>query len=72
MIAGLSCDGLVAPWVTPGAMDREAFDTYIEKVLLPELEPGTVVILDNLAAHKSDKAAAVLKTNRCWFLFLPP
>ena len=72
MIAGLSCDGLVAPWVIPGAMDREAFDTFIEKVLLPELEPGTVVILDNLATHKSDKAAAVLKTNRCWFLFLPP
>ena len=44
-----------------GAMDRNAFDTYIEKVLAPELKPGTVVILDNLATHKSEKAAAALK-----------
>ena len=71
MIAGLSCHGLVAPWVICGAMDRDAFDTYIEKVLAPELEPGTVVILDNLPTHKSDKAAEILKANGCWFLFLP-
>ena len=71
-LSQLSCGGLIATWVLPGAMDREAFDTYIEKVLLPELELGTVVILGNLATQKSDKAAAVLKINRCWFLFLPP
>ena len=46
--------------------------TYIEKVLAPELEPGTVVILDNLATHKSEKAAATLKAKDCSFLFLPP
>lgn len=71
MIAGLSCDGLRAPWVIPGAMDREAFDTYVEKVLLPELEPGTAVICDNLSVHKSERAAELLKTKGCWFLFLP-
>ena len=61
LIAGLSCDGIVAPWVISGAMDRDAFDTYIKKVLIPELEPGSVVILDNLATHKSDAAAQMLK-----------
>ena len=71
MIAGLTCEGLIAPWVLPGAMDREAFNIYIEKVLAPELEPGTVVILDNLATHKSKHAAGILKTHGCWFLFLP-
>lgn len=71
LIAGLSCDGIVAPWVISGAMDRNAFDTYVEKVLLPELEPGSVVILDNLATHKSDTAAQMLKSHGCWFLFLP-
>ena len=40
LIAGLSYDGIVAPWVISGAMDRDAFDTYIEKVLIPELEPA--------------------------------
>jgi transposase len=51
---------------------RRTLTTYIEKVLTPELEPGTVVILDNLATHKSEKAAAALKAKGCWFLFLPP
>ena len=71
LIAGLSCDGLVAPWGIPGAMDREAFNTYIEQVLAPALEPGTVVTLDNLSVHKSPEATAVLKARGCWFLFLP-
>ena len=52
-------------------MDRDAFDTYVEKVLIPELEPGSVVILDNLATHKSDTAAQMLTSSGCWFLFLP-
>ena len=44
-------------------MDRAAFDTYIETQLAPVLQPGTVVILDNLAN--------LLKRQHCWFLFLP-
>ena len=71
LIAGMSCDGIVAPWVISGAMDRDAFDAYVEKVLIPELEPGDVVILDNLATHKSETAAQMLKSHDCWFLFLP-
>jgi len=72
LIAGLSQDGLVAPWVLSGAMDRDAFDTYVEQVLAPELEPGTVLILDNLAVHKSEKAAQILRDHGCWLLHLPP
>ena len=70
-IAGLTCDDLIAPWVIKGAMDRAAFDTYIETQLAPVLEPGTVVILDNLATHKSLKSANLLKRQNCWFLYLP-
>lgn len=72
LIAGLSSTGIVAPWVIPGALDRAAFDTYVEQVLAPNLEAGTVVILDNLRVHKSDNAAQILKERGCWFLFLPP
>ncbi len=70
-IAGLRCDGLTAPWVIPGAMDRDAFDTYIATQLAPTLERGDVVILDNLSVHKSATAAATLKERGAWFLFLP-
>lgn len=71
-IAGLRHDSLVAPWVIKGAMNRERFNTYIETQLAPTLKKGDVVILDNLAAHKSPQAVEVLKSIGAWFLFLPP
>lgn len=71
-IAGLSTGALIAPWVIKGAMDGEAFEAYVEQVLIPELEPGTVVILDNLATHKNAAAAKAMREAGCWFLFLPP
>ncbi len=70
-IAGLTSADLIAPWVIRGAMDRTAFDIYIETQLAPVLDPGTVVILDNLATHKSQRAAEILKARGCWLLFLP-
>lgn len=71
-IAGLRCAALTAPWVLDGPMNRDAFDLYIETQLAPTLEPGDVVVLDNLAAHKSQRAAEALKARGAWFLFLPP
>ena len=71
-IAGLTQNALIAPWVITGAMDGLAFETYVKTQLAPALEPGTVVILDNLSTHKSPRAAQVLKDKGCWFLFLPP
>ncbi len=52
-------------------MDGAAFAAYVEKVLVPELAPGTVVILDNLATHKNAAAAQTMRDAGCWFLFLP-
>jgi transposase len=70
-IAGLRNGGLTAPWVIPGAMDRQAFDIYIETQLAPTLAPGDVVILDNLSVHKSAHAEAVVRARGAWILFLP-
>lgn len=70
-IAGLRCDGLTAPWVIPGPLDRQAFNTYVETQLAPALRRGDLVILDNLSVHKSAKAQALLRTCGAWFLFLP-
>lgn len=71
-IAGLRLSGLVAPWVLDGPMNRLAFEAYIETQLAPTLSPGDVVIMDNLASHKSVKAAECLETQGAWPLFLPP
>jgi len=70
-IAGLTSQQLIAPWLIDGAMNKIAFETYIETQLAPVLEPGSVVILDNLSTHKSQDAADILKDHQCWFLFLP-
>jgi transposase len=71
-IAALRHDRLDAPWVIDGPINRELFDLYIETQLAPTLHKGDVVILDNLATHRSPKAAAILKDIGAWFLFLPP
>jgi len=71
-IAGLTSEALIAPWIIAGAMNGDAFATYVETQLAPALEPGTVVILDNLSTHKNVRAAEALKACGCWFLYLPP
>jgi transposase len=70
-IAGLRHDGLTAPWVIPGAMDRIAFDRYVETQLAPTLQPGDIVILDNLSVHKSARAEAAIRARGARMLFLP-
>jgi hypothetical protein len=44
----LTCEALIVPWVIGGAMDRAAFDIYIETQLAPALVPGTVLILNRV------------------------
>jgi transposase len=70
-IAGLRLDGLVAPWVIDGPINRRGFETYVETQLVPTLRPGNIVILDNLSSHKSARAEELLKAVGAWFLFLP-
>ena len=71
-IGGLRYNGMSAPWVIDGPMNKATFEVYIETQLAPTLNKGDVVILDNLSSHKSAKAAQILKDIGCWFLFLLP
>jgi hypothetical protein len=50
--AGLRCAAITAPWVLDGAMNRQAFLVYIDKVLAPTLSKGDSVVMDNLPARK--------------------
>ncbi len=52
-------------------MDRQAFNIWVEQELAPALQPGDVVILDNLSVHESARAAEALAARRTGFLFLP-
>lgn len=70
--AGLRCDGLTAPWVLDGAMNKLAFETYVEKVLAPTLQPGDIVVMDNLPSHKGDKVRDLIEAKGATRLLLPP
>lgn len=71
-IAGLRCGALTAPWVLDGPMNQATFEVYVQTQLAPTLNPGDVVILDNVGFHKSATAAQALKARGAWLLFLPP
>jgi transposase len=53
-------------------MTKAIFEIYVETQLAPTLDPGDVVILDNLPSHKSEKARQILKQRGAWCLSLPP
>ena len=53
-------------------MNRELFELYVETQLVPTLQTGDVIILDNLSSHKSPTAADAMRAVGAWFLFLPP
>jgi transposase len=51
-VAALRSSGLTAPCVFDGPMNGQCFRAYVEQVLAPTLQPGDMVVLDNLASHK--------------------
>ena len=71
-VAGLRCNGVVAPFVLDGPMNRRAFEVYIERVLLPELRAGDIVVMDNLSSHKGTKVQQLIERAGARLLYLPP
>jgi transposase len=71
-VAGLRTSGVVAPFVLDGPINRAAFEAYVEKVLVPALRPGDVVILDNLSSHKGARVRALIEAAGASLLYLPP
>jgi transposase len=72
ILGALSPQGVQAVMSLEGPTDRLAFEAFIEQVLLPTLKPGQIVILDNLSAHKSQKAQQLVEDKGCFWHFLPP
>jgi transposase len=70
--AGLRLGGLVAPMVLDGPMNGDAFRAYVEQVLVPELNKGDVVIMDNLPAHKVAGIRNMIEDAGARLLYLPP
>ena len=71
-VAGLRNTGMVAPMVIDGPINRDAFTAYVTQVLVPELSPGDIVIMDNLSSHKGQAIRDVIEAAGADLLFLPP
>ena len=71
-LAALRCDAITAPCVIDGPINGELFLAYVEQFLVPTLEPGDIVIIDNLGSHKGDAVRRAIETAGATLLFLPP
>jgi hypothetical protein len=69
LVAGLRMTGMVAPIVLDGPINGDWLEAYVAQVLVPELRPGDVVIMDNLSSHTRpaarDRIEAAEGRNRC-------
>jgi len=72
LIAAVRPGGVIAPLAFEGATDEAAFRTYVDRVLVPCLRPGDVVVLDNLAAHRVGWVARRIRRAGAGAWYLPP
>lgn len=70
-LAALRHDRIDAPWLLDGPIDGESFRTYVEKVLVPTLKPGDIVIMDNLGSHKGKDVRKAIRSAKAKLFFLP-
>jgi transposase len=71
-VAAIRLDGLTAPFTIDCPMDGEIFQVYAERVLVPMLRDGDVVVMDNLSAHKRPQIKQVIQAKGASVQYLPP
>jgi transposase len=72
MIAAIGLEGVEAPFALDGPVDAEAFLVYVERVLVPSLQGGEIVVLDNLSCHKHPRVVEVIEAAGAEVWYLPP
>jgi transposase len=70
-LATLTATGFGESLVVDGPVDGRVFATFVERVLVPSLRPGQIVVLDNLSVHKSARARQLIEDAGCHLVFLP-
>ncbi len=70
-LAALRHDRVDAPWLIEGPINGESFRLYIDKVLVPTLRPGDIVVMDNLGSHRSSAVRSALRAAGAKLFFLP-
>jgi putative transposase len=70
-IAALRHDRIEAPWLLNGPINGESFRIYVERVLVPTLKSGDIVVMDNLGSHKSKAVRSAIRSAGAKLFFLP-
>jgi len=71
LLASITLSGMGETMAVEGSTDREVFETYVGRVLVPTLESGQVVIMDNLPAHKPARVRELIEERGCELVYLP-
>ena len=72
MIAGYRNAQLIAPFTIEGSCNRSVFETWLESCLIPVLQPGEWVIVDNATFHHGGRIAELIEAAGCKVIYLPP
>ena len=71
LIASLSLEGIGASMIIEGAANGAAFEAYVEHILVPSLQEGQMVVMDNLRVHKTARVRQLIEEKGCQLRFLP-
>jgi transposase len=72
LIAALGISGIHCSTVVDGAVNGDVFQAFVQQVLVPQLQPGDVVIMDNLSSHKRARTRELIEAAGASVMFLPP
>lgn len=72
LIAALGIEGMRCSTVVNGAVNGDVFEAFVQQVLLAQLRPGDVVIMDNLSSHKRVRTRELIEQAGAELVFLPP
>jgi transposase len=71
LLSSMTIEGMGPSLAVEGATTARVFEAYVEKVLVPSLKEGQIVVMDNLGAHRPTRIRELIESRGCELLYLP-
>ncbi len=71
LLSSINAQGMGPSLAVDGPTDRAVFEVYVERMLVPSLGAGQVIVMDNLSAHKGERVRELVESRGCELLYLP-